>query len=65
MWVDVSQSIRRRPWVQGPRRCTTTCCQWYSYDQDRCLVAEEYLFSQGYGHGLDCLLYTSDAADDM
>ena len=49
VWVDLSQSVLRRPW--GDRlRAFRSRSHIYSYEQDRCLSGTDQLRVNGYPH---------------
>ena len=53
-YVDVSQNPCRKPWTNkhgvNHTLCTGSCL--YSYQQDRLLFAEEYMYLQGWSRGI-------------
>ncbi len=51
-WVDISQSVARKPW--GALRTFTTSSQIYSFKEDRLLVPEEHFRLLGFGENLVC-----------
>ena len=48
LWLNVTQSLDRKPWFVGQRRTVTTSTVLYSYEHDRLLCAVEYLMQHGY-----------------
>ena len=46
-WLNITQSLDRKPWFAGRRRTSTTSTIVYSFQHDRLLCPVEYLMQHG------------------